>query len=84
MIYSQTLLVIVEINEDNRTQWPPPFLQGVYVRDSFDFDRCGSALSALSEVPAIAKPDVPPADGSAPPQLSAMMSDDDFLNWILQ
>ena len=59
---------------------PPPFLQGVYVRDSFDFDRCGSALS---EVPAIAKPDVPPADGSAPPQLSAMMSDDDFLNSLL-
>jgi len=59
---------------------PPPFLQGVYVRENFDFERCGSALS---EVPAAAEPELPPADDPDKPQLSAMMSDDDFLNSLL-
>jgi predicted ATPase len=59
---------------------PPPFLQGVYVRETFDFDKCGSALPQASAHPE-------PNDSSPPisdePQLSAMMSDDDFLNSLL-
>lgn len=59
---------------------PPPFLQGVYVRENFDFERCGSALA---ETPSPAETDAPPTDSPATPQLSAMMSDDDFLNSLL-
>ena len=59
---------------------PPPFLQGVYVKDDFDFSSCGSALKKPlpTPEPATAKPDPPAA-----PKLSAMMSDDDFLNSLL-
>ena len=59
---------------------PPPFLQGVYVRDDFDFGHCGSALGKQSSPsqPTETQP-APPAE----PQLSAMMADDDFLNSLL-
>jgi len=59
---------------------PPPFLQGVYVRENFDFDKCGSALS---EVLSGSQPESPPEVESEKPQLSALMSDDDFLNSLL-
>ena len=59
---------------------PPPFLQGVYVQENFDFDKCGSALSEATD---LSEPDIPPEDTSTQPQLSAMMSDDDFLNSLL-
>lgn len=59
---------------------PPPFLQGVYVRENFEFDRCGSALA---QSPEPSPPADLPADDPAKPQLSALMSDDDFLNSLL-
>ena len=58
---------------------PPPFLQGVYVRDDFEFDRRGSALRQQFSNPAPEAQPLPPEK----PQLSAMMSDDDFLNSLL-
>lgn len=60
---------------------PSPFLQGVYVREDFEFDKCGSALRQdLSPL----EPDDDPADDPPDsPQLSAMMTDDDFLNSLL-
>ena len=59
---------------------PPPFLQGVYVKDDFEFGKCGSALSQQLPAP---EPIEAPPDPPAEPQLSAMMSDDDFLNSLL-
>ena len=59
---------------------PPPYLQGVYVRENFDFAKCGSALS---EDPSTALPEEIPETGPDKPKLSAMMSDDDFLNSLL-
>ena len=59
---------------------PPPFLQGVYVRDDFDFGRCGSALN--KNHPA-SEPATPEPDPPATSELSAMMSDDDFLDSLL-
>ena len=59
---------------------PPPFLQGVYVKDDFEFDKCGSALSKQTPAP---DPSETQPDPPAEPQLSAMMSDDDFLNSLL-
>ena len=59
---------------------PPPYLQGVYVRENFDFAKCGSALSEGLTAP---QPESPPEVESEKPQLSAMMSDDDFLNSLL-
>ena len=38
---------------------PPPFLQGVYVQENFDFDKCGSALSEATD---LSEPDIPPED----------------------
>ena len=58
---------------------PPPFLQGVYVRDDFEFDRCGSALQQHVSDPTPEAQPLPPEE----PQLSAMMSDDDFLSSLL-
>ena len=58
---------------------PPPFLQGVYVRDDFEFDRCGSALRQDVSDPTHEAQPLPPEE----PQLSAMMSDDDFLSSLL-
>ena len=59
---------------------PPPYLQGVYVRENFDFAKCGSALS---EDPSNSLPEEPPESSPEEPKLSAMMSDDDFLNSLL-
>ncbi len=58
----------------------PPFLQGVYVREDFDFEKCGSALPEFAD---LSDSDDPPPIDSDRPQLSAMMSDDDFLNSLL-
>ena len=58
---------------------PPPFLQGVYVRADFEFDRCGSALRQDVSDPTPEAQPLPPEE----PQLSAMMSDDDFLSSLL-
>lgn len=55
---------------------PAPYLQGVYLRDDFDFERRGSAL----------EPELPPE--SLPPKpepesyRSALMSDEEFLDSI--
>ena len=59
---------------------PPPFLQGVFVREDFEFDICGSALPQhLSPTERVdSQPDLP-----TKPQLSAMMTDDDFLDSLL-
>jgi len=59
---------------------PPPFLQGVYVREDFDFDMRGSALA---EPPSTPEPEDSPPEPPEEPQLSAMMSDDDFLDSLL-
>lgn len=59
---------------------PPPFLHGVYVKDDFDFTQCGSALQRNHPSPQPAAPD---PDPPAEPELSAMMSDEDFLNSLL-
>ena len=59
---------------------PPPFLHGVYVRDDFDFSRSGSALNKNTPTP---EPAASEADPPKEPELSAMMSDEDFLNSLL-
>ncbi len=59
---------------------PPPFLHGVYVKDDFDFSSCGSALNSNIPVP---EPEEAEPNPPAAPKLSAMMSDDDFLNSLL-
>ena len=59
---------------------PPPFLQGVFVRDDFKFGICGSAHNKnTDEIEQVdSQPDPPPET-----QLSAMMTDDDFLDSLL-
>ncbi len=59
---------------------PPPFLHGVFVKDDFDFSSCESALKTTASAPEPATPEPEPTPA---PKLSAMMSDDDFLNSLL-
>ena len=59
---------------------PPPFLRGVYVRDDFDFGKRGSASSPQATPP---EPEVSQPEEPEPPQLSAMMSDDEFLSSLV-
>ena len=59
---------------------PPPFLQGVFVREDFKFDVIGSAL--LQNRGPTENIESNPAP-LAKPQLSALMTDDDFLDSLL-
>ena len=59
---------------------PPPFLRGVYIRDDIDFDERGSTSAQQPSTP---KPKFSQPEEPEKPQLSAMMSDDEFLQSLL-
>ena len=57
---------------DFKLDLPPAFLQGVYLREDFDFEKRGSAIAAQSQTWAEPEPDIPA-------ESTVMMSDDEFI-----
>lgn len=78
--------MMIDLNLDS----PPRFLRGVFLREDFDFDQIGSAIEGLSsnatqtgidQNDGVSKSSE--RDAEEKPQLSALMSDDDFLSSLL-